>query len=122
MKYNGEVKMKKSELKEIIKEVINEWKWSDPEFKDAKEIYHGWAFVGNKENEDRFFTVKNKTLWKFVHGVNDTKNPPYVQPIKKVNIKFPKGDNNIEYEGEPFGPLGQVIIYKLKNGKYLWEY
>ena len=103
-----------------LKKLIQEWKLSDPEFQGAKEIYHGQIFTAG---EDYFFTVKDKKLWKFEYGHNDKKHPPYVKLVKKVsNIKFPTGDNDVEYDGKTYGPLGDAWIYKLKSGKFLWEF
>ncbi len=86
----------------------------------AKEIYYGQIFTAG---EDYFFTVKNKKLWKFEHGFDDTTHYPYVKFVKKVNdIKFPSGDNDVEYKGKMFWPLGNAVLYKLNNGKVLWDF
>ena len=106
-------------LMKLLSEVNFNWK-TNPDAKGAKEIYHGQIFTAG---EDYFFTVKDKKLWKFEYGVNDTKHYPYVKFVKKVsNIKFPSGDNDVEYGGKMYGPLGDATLYKLKNGKILWEY
>ena len=103
-----------------LKSLVTEWTWKDPEFQGAKLLYRGPGFTAGG---DYFFTAKNKKLWKFVFGVNDTKNPPYVKYIKTVNsIKFPTGDNDVDYIGKTYGPLGTIKLYKLKSGKIIWEY
>jgi hypothetical protein len=106
-------------LMKLLSKVNFNWK-TNPDAKGDKKIYHGQIFTAG---EDYFFTVKGKKLWKFEYGVNDTKHYPYVKFVKKVrNIKFPSGDNNIEYDGKMYWPLGDAVLYKLKNGKILWEF
>ena len=108
-------------MRDLIVETDNNFNWkTNPLAKDAKTIYHGEIFTAGG---DYFFTVKDKKLWKFEYGFKDTKHYPYVKFIKKVNdIKFPSGDNDVEYKGKKFGPLGKAALYKLKNGKILWEF
>ena len=105
-------------MKDLVSEVNFNWN-TNPDAKGAKTIYQGQIFTAG---DDYFFTVKDKKLWKFEYGVNYTKHYPYVKFVKKVNIKFPSGDNEVEYNGKMFGPLGDAALYKLKNGKILWEF
>lgn len=121
-------KLTKQTLRKIIKEeytkLINEQGfWHSDEAKDADEYYHGIVMgdMVGKEQGDLVVTQKGD-IFKFVHGSKDTTKEPYLKLIKRIKVPKFNVDDNAEFAGKTWQPLPNATIYRLKNGKYYWEY
>lgn len=118
-------------VKQIIKEEIekedlnqnNDNFWFTKESEDA-EVYFDGIVLGEQKEEGSgdYIITENGDVFKFTYGANNLNKNPYLNYIKKIKIKEFPDDDNIKIGNKIFSPLGYATIYKLKNGKYYWEY
>ena len=97
--------------------------WRTKESEGAESIYYGKT-VGDIEEGlqgDLILTQKGD-IYKFVHGSKNTTKQPYLEFIKKIKVPHFPIDDNIVIDEKTWQPLGNAEIFKLQNGKYLWEY
>ena len=134
-KLMNELDMKETKIRQIIREEISKlteteyvpFNWKTPEAKGAKSTFRGEVWIDIKSKNPHFIAITGKNkgdLYKFTYGI-DAIDKPFVEKVKsgiKIDIPSDKDSGTFSFKGITFGVLGEVSLYKLKDGRIVWEY